>query len=1132
MHRLVPFLIILCLFFAPISLGAQSLDGLEFIKFRQITMENGLSNNMGYKTAEGPFGFIWMATANGLCRYDGHNFKTFFHDPSDPNSISQDYIRYVYADSKGYIWAGTHSEGLNRFDYQTGKFTRYKHDTNNPFSICDNEILYVFEDSQHKLWVGTEHGLSVFDYKTEHFTSYVNDPKDPETIGEGGIISIAEDAKGRIWISTWNGGLDLFVPGSPPINKDRFRRFYPAGAQHFWSLFLDSRKRFWVGSFSSGLFLMKTDDRQSLMELEPQFINFRHDDNNNRNLSFDIIFDIEEDTKGRIWIATPFGLNVCNPNMLDPTRMDLATLEKRKEQVVFQRYNFKFGSSDGLPSHEIRGLGKNREGTFFVSTVGGVAIFNPGKQQFRARYITENEKLGIVIANSVAKGPDNIIWVGTNGDGLRCYSLRTNKDKPFESIRPGATKMTGTNVYNIYLRNGSELWVSSELGLGILNLSDYSYRMVIPASKYGSGESEKTFESRQIYEDSKGNMWYATTSGLFQYNLQSKKITAFKYDESSMNSISNQVVMGITEDGTGCYVLATNNGADRLCLDKDNPDGYGITHFKHQSNDENSLPSNKVTSVCQMNGKIYLGTENGLCQYLPSEKRFVTFGKHGSSGGRFINSLVPGGGNKLWGATTANIFQFDTGNLTFQYFDKSDGVHDDFFRFSSAYKLPGNEIVFTGRLGFTSVFEQSIQINTEPARVMLTDFMVNNKLRDIGKDPVLIDKITLPYWEHNITFEFAATNFTKPKLSAYAYKMEGVDEDWIYVGRRNVAPYTNLRGGDYIFKVKGTNNDGVWGDDSAALSIPVHIAIPFWQSAWFYALCVAVVILGIIGFIRLRTRAFKNKNKLLESHNYALNREVTERKKAEESLMKLNEELTRSNYDLEQYAYIASHDLQEPLRMVGNFVQLLNRRNADKLDESGKEYIRFAVEGVTRMSELIQNLLKFSTVGKKDTEFIAADLNQVLNKKLLDLRQVIQEKNTEFEVSGLPGLIVCEPDQIGMVFYNLIHNSLKFNTNCKPAIIVSCIEQKDFWQFSVQDNGIGIGMEYQAKVFEIFKRLHARKEFEGHGIGLSLCKRIVNRHGGNIWFDSTIGEGTTFHFEISKSLCQSQLQIATEVEME
>jgi chemotaxis family two-component system sensor kinase Cph1 len=245
--------------------------------------------------------------------------------------------------------------------------------------------------------------------------------------------------------------------------------------------------------------------------------------------------------------------------------------------------------------------------------------------------------------------------------------------------------------------------------------------------------------------------------------------------------------------------------------------------------------------------------------------------------------------------------------------------------------------------------------------------------------------------------------------------------------------------------------------------------------------------------------------------------DVTDMKKgAERIVLNLNEELHRSNRELEQFAYVASHDLQEPLRMISSFTQLLQKRYKDKLDDDAQQFIQYAVEGAIRMQVLINDLLNFSRIGTRGQQFTPVDLNHVLGKTISNLSVSIKEKNALITNDELPSVIGDE-NQLVQLMQNLVGNALKF---CKtsPRIQISAVEKDDHYIFSVKDNGIGIGKEYFDKIFLIFQRLGSREEYGGTGIGLAICKRIVERHGGRIWVESEFGEGATFCFTLKKTI--------------
>jgi light-regulated signal transduction histidine kinase (bacteriophytochrome) len=261
---------------------------------------------------------------------------------------------------------------------------------------------------------------------------------------------------------------------------------------------------------------------------------------------------------------------------------------------------------------------------------------------------------------------------------------------------------------------------------------------------------------------------------------------------------------------------------------------------------------------------------------------------------------------------------------------------------------------------------------------------------------------------------------------------------------------------------------------------------------------------------------FDGEKSKVEAANAELRREIDERLETERELREKTDALARSNADLEQFAYVASHDLQEPLRMVSSYVQLFEKRYAGHVDAQADKYIRYAVEGAKRMQSLIGGLLEYSRVGRLDEPFGAVDTNAALDQALSNLRSAIEETHASITRGPLP-TVTGNAGRIAQVFQNLIGNAIKFRHRDQTAKVhVSAIPQRGEWQFAIRDNGIGIDPQYLDRIFVIFQRLHTRAEYPGTGIGLSICKKVVERHGGRIWVESRVGAGATFHFTLPR----------------
>jgi signal transduction histidine kinase/ligand-binding sensor domain-containing protein len=1099
------------------------------IQFENIKTNNGLSAAHVNQIIQDKNDFLWMATTNGLDRFDGVDFKTFKHIEGDPGTISGNSIRCVLEDSKGYIWVGTLNSGLDRYDYNTGEFTHFLNEADNPNSISKNEILTLFEDSQGRLWVGTEFGLNLFDYETETFTSFLAEKGDEKSISAQAVLTIAEDHRGWIWTGTWDGGLNLMIPTDNP-KQFEFRHFLQGDkptdlkSNHVWKLFLDKENRLWLGMYDGGLSVMLPNADNNPKTIQPQFQTFFQEERN--QVASNVIFSLNQDKFGQMWVATSDGLSVFMPKM---TNVEGKTVYKITESKSYKNIS---SNNHSLVNDEMRDIFIDKNGIIWCSTTGGVSKFDKNSANFN--HVSPSNNIYINrLTTALIEYNEEITYIAGHPEfGLIEYNQTTQTATSYY-LNGEKDNLYKTGLTTFYKASAESLWIGSRTGIVHFNPITKAFKNY--EVKRPNGDFCQVKKILRLKDD---QLCLATNQGLVIFN-KTKKTFEFIEKDRKGELLLNLDISDILLENENQLWLATYGGLRRLNFEKDGKITYNV--YVNDVDDPNSICSNRVLNLVLLNGEMWVGTENGLAKYNQKTNDFQNFRGYKGLEISAIMSMIVGGDGRIWLGTREGLITFNPKTFDIVQYNEKDGLQSSVFIINSVYKNKNDVLYFGNSKGYIRFKSENIKSNQYIPPIRITNIMVFNKSHAWDKDVSVMKEITLQPNENYFTVEFAALNFTQSSDNQYAYKLEGFNEEWINCGRKKSVSFSNLDGGIYTLRIKGSNNDGLWNEEGVSLKIIV--IPPVWGRLWFKILIPMLVIgLGILIYTMRVNQIKRQKIKLeeevenrtdeirqqniqietlvgeLKNQNNHLEEIVKERTK---TLERSNLDLIRSNKDLEQFAYVASHDLQEPLRTIGSFTQILNRKYQNEIGEDGQLYMTNIVGGVKRMSELIKSLLNYSRLGRNDIQFSMENPQDIINNKIVDLGLVIQEKNAEIIVGKLPSKILCEPNQVSVVFYNLINNGIKFNTNPNPKIIIQLEnEDKDYWTFSVTDNGIGIDEVYQEKVFEIFKRLNHVSKFEGTGIGLAFCKRIILRHEGDIWFKSTLGEGTTFYFTIHKYIKQ------------
>jgi len=1076
-------------------------------------------------------GFIWIGSTDGLYKLDATNTIQVFkkNQPFIEGGIASSSIRALYTDSKNNLWIGTIGGGLTKYHQPTNQWTTYKSIPNNDTSISNNDILSILEDSKGRIWVGTEYGLNLFQPASNNFLRFLPDDKDASSLSARAITSILEDHQQRIWVSLWEGGV--------------------------WKIYQDKKNRYWIATVGGGFFLMQlpkgATTSTTSQDWTPDFSQFTND--STINLFSDIIFDLKEDTAGDMWIATANGLN----------RIPIDTLLKVEATPRFEQHFSNINNQRSINSEKILHIYQDDQDLLWFGTINGISQYSWYANQFENYFlfdnIEDNKKL-----LSIQAYQQNI-WIGTNSQGLLTMDRESGK------ITSHHFGLLENKIPSLYLSKQEELYVGTTKGIQKINPLTLEYKTYPLPSKILNKNSH--FVVSKMIKDNKDRLWIGTVNGLFQLDEQTGVYTAYYHDPYNPNTISDNTVQDIYEDSKGNLWMATFKGLNKIKLYKSGK--LFFKRYRQENSVPNSIISNSITTIKEINNRLFIGSQRGLCEYDYDNDYFIDLN---TDYNRYnISSIEESKDHQLWGSTINKIFHYDIENNSFRFYDSQEDLGGVTYIPNASTVDDQGYLYFAGNTGTTKFLPSQIIKNTQAAPIVITNVKtINPQQTKISSDPYL-QAIQLNHDDHHLTIGFAIQNFIDSKQNQYAYMLDGFDPSWNYTSTNLSATYTNLPHGDYTFKVKASNNDQVWNEE--VLALPLTKRSAFWETYWFRGgILLFIVLFGGIG-VAIYTRTVRDRNKALSEFNENLNQEIVERKKVEEKLHRreqfmdqlvqertqqleiknievhsllqkiqdrngeleetvaqrtkelkdYNEELKRSNYDLEQFAYIASHDLQAPLRTIQSFSQLLEKSLTDKLTNREQDFLNFITSGVSNMQELVDSLLTFSRLNSRKAKFISINISHLLEQIRLEINSVIAEKNAQLYIEPLPFFIVGDRIKLKQLFQNLITNAVKFTKpGTTPIVKIQCKETPTHWQFEVVDNGIGIEPEFQEKVFQLFQRLHSKDQYEGTGIGLALCKKIVEQHKGQISIQSEGGKGSRFIFTIDRRLEVEQEELLLE----
>jgi len=919
-----------------------------------------------------------------------------------------------------------------------------------------------------------------------------------------------EDNQGWIWAGTWAGGLHLLLEDeNGNYNAKEIKHIQTTvdkARNNVWALFQDNESRYWIGTHGGGLLLMNLPDNATnqigSQNWQPHFSVYTEESSETKNLYSNTVQSILQDRFKNLWIGTTNGLYKVDSKVF-------SSFDKTDppSPITFQSF-LPSDDSKAVIGETIEDLYEDDQGMVWVGTEDGLSQFNWYSNQFKNFDLLDNHDK-IPHTPSFFVDTAKNIWISKQKEGVLKYRIENGTLK---KIKDNINDLIlGKRVSTIHSPDNRWIYFGTELGITTLDLETRK-TIKYPTPPWLRSNIQDLF-IQTILVDRKGFIWLGTDEGLFRIDKQTKAYTFFETDKEAPNSISDNSINHIIEDSLGRIWIATYNGLNKI-VDTASDELVFVKYFYDKKNPNNSLASNRVLTLKEIDKYLYIGTSTGVCRYNFSNNQFDNFNSSDYNFG--IRSIEKGNNNDIWISTSGGIFNFNDKQKSFQVFDKNDGLKNTSYRRTCSFKDADNNIYFAYSNGFTYFNPDDFLSNTIPPPVYITEveIMSTNGIRLI--EGIFKNKIELNHNDYRLSINFVALNYNRADKNQYRYRLVGFEDQWNKARFGVPLIYTKLKPAQYQLEVQAANNDGIWNKKGSFITIIQHP--PYWQTWWFRLLSVFLIAAIILFFFFWYTINYRRRNEELQVYNKTLNKEITYRKKVEQQLYDYNEELKQSNKDLEQFAYVTSHDLKEPLRVIASFSSLLSRSYLGKMDEKTIQYINFINQGVRRMYNVTDSLLTYSIVGQKDSIYDSINLNKLVKAKISELPELKEKKNAIIKIGELPE-IIGHKEQIGMVFTNLIDNAIKFNTQEQPIVLIEEEKGEDsYWKFSVQDNGIGIEPPYQKQIFGIFKRLHCKNKYEGAGIGLSVCQKIILRHKGLIWLESEFGKGSTFFFTIKKNL--------------
>lgn len=1016
------------------------------------------------------------------------------------DGLSSNTVYAVLQDSRGFMWFGTEN-GLNRFDGYT--FTAYRNTPRNENSLINNYVYCLIEDGDQTLWIGTERGVCTFDLGKDGFNPFIL--KTEKGIPVSGRIQNLVPDNGKIWITSARQG--VFVYENNKLSLHSFDEFKTNPDEQIWvtGIYKDKENIIWASVDNTGHQIYRFNKESG--KFTPGFPDMCFDEQKQLRA-----YSMLEDTFGTLWFGTwTNGLIAVDKHKGIITERHLHIPGKDRILHIHQLTEYDpgtilIGSNDGLTSFKISPIAGNRpdqhfrepmlsncfvypiykdnEGGLWIGTYyGGINYASPNRNYFTGyTYIKHENSVTGNVVSCFCEDPSGNIWIGTEDGGLNELNVKTGKFHAY-SYKDKTNGLSFDNVHALLIDNNN-LWVGTYTGG--LNVMDLHTKKI---KHYVSDHADKnTLDANNIYSiyrDSLANIWIGTSSGINLYNRQSDNFTRARH--------LNEIVMDILQTGNHIWFATINRGLQKFDLESGQ-----WTEYLFESDNKNSLISNDVICLgTDEKQQLWIGTNHGLCRYDAENDIFIDEKVEFQS--NYICKVFAENGN-LWITTLKGLISYTPSTRQHRQFTKSDGLLSDLFTPNSGFKTSSGKIYLGTPNGFNTFYPKQLNKNTHIPTIEITDFQLFNKPADINNflsrnkqnRPVL----TLTHNKNSFSFEFTALSFFAPEKNQYSFMLEGFDKNWNNTGKERRATYTNIPPGNYVFRIKASNNDGIWNNEGYALRM--IIKPPLWWNGWSITFYILLVITGIIYLFHFLREKDKRKN--------------------EEKIVRIRSEQEKEMYrsKIEFFTNVA-HEIRTPLSLIiAPLEQVIEA--SDAMPDAIKENLDIMRSNSQRLLTLVNQLLDFSKIEKRGIQISLSNQNIYLlvSKIYQRFKPFIEHKHILFEYICNDTFFetMTDAENLTKVVSNLLSNASKYTTD-HILLKLNAHLSADYYEISVKDNGAGLSESETEHIFKPFYQAPGQYN-SGTGLGLFLVKSIVDALDGKIELINNPGESFSISVVLPK----------------